>query len=216
MGKKFQKIFFAQICSPWPKTCRKHVLKNFDFLNFFNFHQFPTFFKIPKITRSRPTDPPITPTGHPSWSLCGRLAPIPHGFPNFVPPVYPPKFFGHYKTISRKLTEAATTLKFFLLPPETGGNDSSENQRSISTTFENFQKSTVWPFSQFPWKFQNEKFFFWKSELLGAGLGGWHWLQNRPPSQFGESSCQSWVSTQLEPCPAVGCLYISDSMMPKS
>ena len=178
------------------------------FCNFCNFHPFSTFFKIPKITRSRPTDPPITPTGHPSWSLCGRLAPIPHGFPNFVPPVYPPKFFGQHKKISRKSTEGATTLKFFLLPPETSVNEFCENQPSISITFENFRKSTVWPFSQFPWKFQNEKFFFWKSGLLGEGLGGWHWLQNRRPSQLGESSCQSWVSPHLEPRPAELVHYI--------
>mgnify|MGYP003461537700 FL=1 len=154
MEKKFPKNFFAQKCSPWSKTCRKHVLKNFDFSKFFNFHQFATFFKIPKITRSRPTDPPSTPTVHPSWSLWGRLASIPHRFPNFVPPVYPPKFFGQHKKISRKSTEGATTLKFFLLPPETSVNESCENQHSISITFENFGKSTVWPFSQFPWKFQ--------------------------------------------------------------
>jgi hypothetical protein len=147
MGKKCPKNFFAQKCSPWSKTCRKHVLKIFDFSNFFNFHQFPTFFKTPKITRSRPTDPPITPTGHPSWSLWGRGASISYGFPNFVPPVYPLKFFCQYKTISRKLTEGATTLKFFLLPPETSVNESCENQSSISITFENFGKSTVWPFS---------------------------------------------------------------------
>ena len=122
------------------------------FCNFCNFHPFSTFFKIPKITRSRPTDPPITPTGHPSWSLCGRLASIPHRFPNFVPPVYPPKFFGQHKKISRKSTEGATTLKFFLLARETSPNESCENQRSTSTIFQNFRKNTVWPFSQFPWK----------------------------------------------------------------
>ena len=154
MGEKFPKFFFAQKCSPWSKTCRKHVLKKFDFSKFFNFHQFATFFKIPKIARSRPTDPPSTPRSHPSWSLWSRLASIPHRFPNFVPPVYPPKFFGQHKKIFRKSTEGATTLKFFLLPPETSVNELCENQRSISISFDNFGKSTVWPFSQFPWKFQ--------------------------------------------------------------
>ena len=147
MEKNFKKFFLLRNVPRGLKRVENMFWKISIFCNFCNFHPFSTFFKIPKITRSRPTDPPSTPTGHPSWSLWGRLASIPHGFPNFVPPVYPPKFFGHYKTISRKLTEAPTTLKFFLLPPETGGNDSSENQRSISITFENFGKSTVWPFS---------------------------------------------------------------------
>mgnify|MGYP003460430879 FL=1 len=154
-GKKnFQKFFLLRNVPRGLKRVENMFWKISIFCNFCNFHPFSTFFKIPKITRSRPTDPPITPTGHPSWSPWGRLVSIHHGFPNFVPPVYPLKFFCQYKTISRKLTEGATTLKFFLLPPETSLNESCENQRSISITFENFRKNTVWPFSQFPWKFQ--------------------------------------------------------------
>ena len=154
MEKNCKKIFLLRNVPRGLKRVENMFWKISIFCNFCNFHPFSTFFKIPKITRSRPTDPPSTPTVHPSWSLCGHLASIPHGFPNFVPPVYPPKCFGQYKTISRKLTEGATTLKFFLLPPETGLNESSENQRSISIAYENFGKSTVWTFSQFPLKFQ--------------------------------------------------------------
>ena len=154
MEKNVQKIFLLRNVPRGLKRVENMFWKISIFCNFCNFHPFSTFFKISKITRSRPTDPPITPTGHPSWSLWGRLASIPHRFPNFVPPVYPPKFFGQHKKISRKSTEGATTLKFFLLPPETSLNESCENQRSISISFDNFAKSTVWPFSQFPWKFQ--------------------------------------------------------------